>query len=101
VEEYLVELYLPRCDEAALADAVRRARCASDELMTEGKQVRYVRTIFVPADEICFHLYEAGGAAGVAEAARRAAIVHDRIVGVVSLDDDERHITTTNEEGQQ
>ena len=59
MEGYIVELYLPRGNEAALADAAARARAASDELASEGRGVRYLQTIFVPQDEICFHLYEA------------------------------------------
>jgi hypothetical protein len=100
VEQYLVELYLPRCDEAALADAVLRARRASDELTSEGKQVRYLRTMFVPADEICFQLYEAGAATTVGEATRRAEIAYERIVGVVSIDEAERNPATIDEIGQ-
>ena len=86
MEQYLVELYLPRRDEAALADAAVRARAASEQLTSEGRQVRYLRTIFVPQDEICFHLYEAQAADVVGEASRRAQIAYERIVRAVSVD---------------
>jgi hypothetical protein len=86
VEQYLVELYLPRRDEAALADAAVRARAASEQLTSEGRQVRYLRTIFVPQDEICFHLYEAQAADVVGEASRRAQIAYERIVRAVSVE---------------
>jgi hypothetical protein len=86
VEQYLVELYLPRRDEAALADAATRAGAACDALASEGRHVRYLRTIFVPQDEICFHLYEAEAADEVAEATLRAEIAHERIVRAVSVD---------------
>ena len=86
MEQYLVELYLPRRDEAALADAAVRARAASEQLTSEGRQVRYLRTIFVPQDEICFHLYEAEAADEVAEATLRAEIAYERIVRAVSVD---------------
>jgi hypothetical protein len=86
VDHYLVEVYLPRRDEAALADAAMRARAASEHVTSEGGHVRYLRTIFVPQDEICFHLYEAQTADAVAEASLRAEIVYERIVRAVSVD---------------
>jgi hypothetical protein len=85
VEEYLVELYLPRGDATALADAAFRARAASEQLTGEGRNIRYVRSIFVPQDEICFHLYEAEEAAVVREASQRACIAHERVVRAVSV----------------
>jgi hypothetical protein len=48
--------------------------------------VRYLRTIFVPQDEICFHLYEAQDADAVGEASLRAEIAYERIVRAVSVD---------------
>ena len=86
MDQYLAELYLPRRDEAALADAARRASAACEALASEGRHVRYLRTIFVPQDEICFHLYEAEAADEVAEATLRAEIAYERIVRAVSVD---------------
>jgi uncharacterized protein DUF4242 len=99
VEQYLVELYLPRRDEAALADAAMRARIASEQVTSEGKHVRYLRTIFVPQDEICFHLYEAQAADVVGEAIRRAQIPYDRIVRAVSVDRTASHPTMRERSG--
>lgn len=47
--------------------------------------MRYLRTIFVPEDETCFHLFEAVSADAVAEASKRAAIEHERIVEAQSI----------------
>jgi hypothetical protein len=94
VDQYLVELYLPRRDEAALADATMRARAASEQVTNEGRHVRYLRTIFVPQDEICFHLYEAQAADAVGEASLRAQIAYERIVRAVSVDGSEAHQPT-------
>jgi hypothetical protein len=91
VAQYLVELYLPRRDEAALVDAAMRARAASEQLTSEGRPVRYLRTIFVPQDEICFHLYEAQAADVVGEANLRAQIAYERIVRAVSVDRSDAH----------
>jgi hypothetical protein len=84
--QYLVELYVPRRAQATIADAADRARVASEQLTNEGKDVRYLRTIFIPQDEICFHLYEAHTADLVDEASLRAQIPYERIVPAVSVD---------------
>jgi uncharacterized protein DUF4242 len=81
---FLVELYLPRTDVAAFAWSTRRARLAADELSLQGTPVRYLHSIFVPADEMCFHLYEADSPDGVREAARRAALHFERVSEAVS-----------------
>jgi hypothetical protein len=94
VDHYLVELYLPRRDEPALIDAAIRARVASEQVTNEGSHVRYLRTIFVPQDEICFHLYEAQAADAVGEASLRAHIAYERIVRAVSVDRSESHPPT-------
>ena len=99
MDQYLVELYLPRRDEAALADAAVRARIASEQLASEGKPVRYLRAIFVPQDEICFHLYEALTPDVVGEASLRAQIAYERIVRAVSVDRDEPRLSTRERRG--
>jgi hypothetical protein len=86
VAQYLVELYVPRRAQATITDAADRARLASEQLTNEGKHVRYLRTIFIPQDEICFHLYEAQEADLVDEASVRAQIAYERIVPAISVD---------------
>jgi len=86
VAQYLVELYVPRRAQPTLVDAAERARLASEQLTNEGKHVRYLRTIFMPQDEICFHLYEAQAADVVGEASILAQIPYERIVPAVSVD---------------
>lgn len=100
MDQYLVELYLPRRDEAALADAAMRARVASEQVTSEGNHVRYLRTIFVPADEICFHLYEAQAADAVGEVSLRARIPYERIVRAVSVNGNESLSTTRERKGR-
>ncbi len=41
--------------------------------------MRFVRSIFVPEDEACFHLYEATSAETVHKAARRAGLAFERV----------------------
>jgi SAM-dependent methyltransferase len=77
--EYLVELYVAQGDLAAAQLHAVRTEQASAELTQEGRQVRCVRTIFVPEDETCFLLYEATSADLVAEAVERAGLRHEHI----------------------
>jgi hypothetical protein len=79
VPEYLVELYVSRTDAAATRRFATDARRAAEELTSEGTPVRYERSIFVPDDETCFHLYEAENAAVVRELVQRAGLPCGRI----------------------
>jgi hypothetical protein len=72
--DFLVEVYTPRLDEAALATLVARIEAAAEAISTEGSPVTYLRSIHVPEDETSFHLFEAESAEVVCEAGRRAAL---------------------------
>ncbi len=85
--KYLVELYLPSTGSGEFASTAARARTAAEELLGRGTRVRYLRSIFVPGDELCFLLYEGSSKEAVGEAVHRAAITFDRIVDAT---DDER-----------
>ncbi|MDP8929712.1 MAG: DUF4242 domain-containing protein, partial [Actinomycetota bacterium] len=61
-------------------EAAARARAAADQAARAGTPVRYVRSIFVPEDEICFHVYEAESAALVGETVTAAELGFERIV---------------------
>ena len=83
---FLVESYLA-AGPALLEDARSRARRAAEL----GEGVRYLRTMFVPGDETCFHLFEAPSARVLGNAARLAALAHARIVETVDqLEEEER-----------
>jgi hypothetical protein len=75
---YLVEVYVPRAEDARAAG--RRARAAARQLSREGGSVQYIRTTFLPSDETCFHLFDAASESAVAEACRRAGLGSPRIV---------------------
>lgn len=83
MHEFLVELYRPR-SASALACAAHRARVGAQEVTRTGTPVRFVRAIFVPDDEICFHLYEAATAEAAGEAARRAGVVFERVLPAIT-----------------
>ncbi len=55
---------------AQLETLAEDARALAAELRAEGLQLRYLRTISVPADETCFHLFE-GTEEALAEASSR------------------------------
>jgi hypothetical protein len=82
--EYLIEQYVSRETPAIVEAGAKRARHAAAELKSEGHQVRHVRSIFVPEDETCFHLFEAETADAVREAARRAGLPIDRVTEAVT-----------------
>ncbi len=83
--QFLVELYVSHADRDAVDRGAERTRFAAEELTREGTPVRYLHSIFVPADETWFVLCEAGSAGAVREAARRADLRFDRIAEAIAL----------------
>jgi hypothetical protein len=77
--EFILELYVPRHEPAAVAAATERLAAAATELTAEGRSARLVRSIFVPEDETCFLLVEGDGIDDVRELARRAALPVDHV----------------------
>lgn len=80
---YLLETYLARSQPAAASDAGQRARAAARGLAGEGTPILYLRTMFLPDDETCFHLFDAASADAVAEVGRRAGLGNGRIVQAI------------------
>lgn len=77
---FLVEAYAPGSSE--LAALSRQADAAA--ALEPGAPIRHIRSILVPEDEICFHLFEAGSADIVARALGKADLRAQRIVEVRS-----------------
>ncbi len=75
MKSFLVESYTPR--SAAMSEIEEQARRAAG-----GTGVRYVRSIFIRADEICFHLLDAPSATDVGGVMQAAGIPSQRIVEV-------------------
>jgi Protein of unknown function (DUF4242) len=82
--EFLVELYVSRRDRDSVCREADRARAASAQLTQEGTPVQFVRAIFVPEDETCFYLFEAGTVDAVREAANRAALEFEHVAETLS-----------------
>lgn len=84
MKSYLVELYQHRPTREAEA-AADRAREAAEQLTREGTPVTYVRSLLIPEDETCFHLFEGVSADAIGRASRRAALDYQRIVEVLPV----------------
>lgn len=82
---YMVERDLPGIQVEQLAAAQKRAIEAGKELTAQGKQVRYIRSTFVPGENKCMCLFEAPNPENVREANERAQIPFTRIVPAMDL----------------
>ncbi len=74
VARYTVELCPPAGGWAELQQATARARRSARELTAEGTPVRLLRSVFVPEDDTCFLLFEAGSPDVVRAAVLRAEL---------------------------
>jgi hypothetical protein len=83
VKAFVAEQYLSAVDAGAAARRARAAREASEQLILEGTQVRYVRSIFIPEDETCLHLYQAESVEAVRTAAARASLRLERVTEAI------------------
>ena len=70
----MIQLNRPSDGWRSMIELAARARCASDELRDEGRDVRFLRSVFIPEDDACLHLYQAPSADEVRAAAIRADI---------------------------
>ena len=82
---YMVERNLPGIEIEQLAAAQKRAIEAGKSLTAEGKQVRYIRSTFVPGEHTCMCLFEAANPQIVKEANERAGVPFTRIVEAMDL----------------
>lgn len=82
---YMVERDLPGITMEDLAAAQKRAIQTGKELTAEGKEVRYIRSTFVPGENKCMCLFEAPNPENVREANERAQIPFTRIVAAQDL----------------
>ncbi len=87
---YLAELYRASAGSGDLAKAAARARAAASAMTRAGTRVRYVRSVFIPADETWFLLYDASTAADVLEAAGKAGIRLERVVEAIETEPSRR-----------
>lgn len=82
---YLVERDLPGITMEELAAAQKRAILVGRELTAQGREVRYIRSTFVPGEDRCMCLFEASNPEHVREANERAEIPFIRIIPAEDL----------------
>ena len=76
---------MPGVTMEQLAAAQKKAIQTGKELTAEGRQVRYIRSMFVPGECRCMCLFEAPNPENVKEANNRAQIPFTRIVEAADL----------------
>jgi uncharacterized protein DUF4242 len=80
---YLLESYLPKHALPEREQIIARVRRAARAVSLQGTPVSYLRSIVIPDDESCFHLFDGPSAEAIAEVSRLAALEYDRIVEVL------------------
>lgn len=78
--DYLVETYLGHGVPGERSSREERARLAAAELTRQGVHVSFERSIHVPADELCFFVFEAADGHAAALVAARAGLDAIRVV---------------------
>ena len=82
---YMVERSLPGIEMEQLATAQKVAIETSERFTGEGKEVRYIRTAFLPGNSHCMCFFEAANAELVKEVNETAKIPFTRIVEALDL----------------
>ncbi len=81
----MVERELPGISMEQLAAAQKAAIKTGEQFTAEGKNVRYIRTTFVPNEARCMCLFEADSAELVKEVNETAQIPFNRIIEALDL----------------
>jgi hypothetical protein len=82
VATFIIETYLSRAGTGDLEDATVRLRTAIARVATADRQVRHIRSFYVPADEMAIHLVEAAALEDAVRLGAEAGLTPDRIVEV-------------------
>jgi len=82
---YMVDRNLPGITKEQLAAAQKAAISTSQKFTAEGKNVRYIRSMFVPGESRCMCLFESSSPQLVEEVNRAAEIPFTRVVPAEDL----------------
>lgn len=82
---YMVDRDLPGITLDALGDAQGRAIATASEYRTKGREVRYIRSTFVPGESHCMCLFEADDPQVVADLNDDAGIPYTRVTEALDL----------------
>lgn len=77
---YMVDRDLPGIDMEGLAGAQQAAIATTEKFQQDGKDVRYIRSTFVPGDSQCMCLFEASSEDLVRDVNETAGLPFTRIV---------------------
>ncbi|HTW20083.1 MAG TPA: hypothetical protein VME70_07735 [Mycobacteriales bacterium] len=101
--EYLLELYVPADGASAAGTGAGSVRRAAELVTMRGGVARYLRSIYVAADETCFVLLEAETIQTALEVARLAAVPSNRVSEVAGelSDADRQPVAGSLAEGTQ
>jgi len=80
---FAVEVYTTGLGRSDLEALGARIQAASQDVVLEGQGVRFLESIFFPADELCLHLFEGPSAEAVGRTSERAGLVAERVVEAV------------------
>jgi hypothetical protein len=89
VRTFLAECYVSAPSPTDELSALLRLGAQAAE-GHEGASVRYIRSILVPGDETCFHVFEAPSSDAVVEVGRITSLPMIRIVEALELTATER-----------
>jgi hypothetical protein len=87
--QYMVERHLPEFPPDQLPAAAAAAKAKSAELSSEGQDVRYVRSTYIPEGEKCYCLFEGASREAVAEVQKRAGLPYETIHEAAFLTSDD------------
>lgn len=82
--QFLVEVFTPRARAGEIAAAEHRAMLAAKRLSGGDGEVRFLRTTYIPEDELCFFVFDARSGRDAALVAQRAGLEPIRVVEAVS-----------------
>jgi hypothetical protein len=77
---FAVEVFATSSGRMGHRAQAARSSGAALEVAAEGSPIRYVTSVFVPADELCLHIFDAPSVETVRAVAQRAALDPLRIV---------------------
>ncbi len=77
--QYMVERHLPDFPPDQLPGAAAAAKEKSAELTSEGEDVTYVRSTYIPEGEKCYCLFEGSSREAVEEVQKRANLPYEQI----------------------
>ncbi|MGH3104296.1 MAG: hypothetical protein ACRDN6_09405 [Gaiellaceae bacterium] len=79
VRSFLVEAYLRTCEAAELEALGRQASAVA----AGSQAIRYLGSLVLLKDEVCFHVFEAPSLDAIVDASEREELASDRIVETI------------------